>query len=260
MSQLLQNFGQSAKDLSKNPLGIIALFIVLVYGFACSLFGFSAKHLLPDERYLLVCFTVGFPTLVLIAFVWLVSRHPDKLYGPGDFRNDDSYLKTLNQSRSAAAAPDSPDNRKAVEEMMKFGGEFTVVKMQEDRIKADLSVKNLSYADTTAQVLIRHLAVSQTLHFFDNTYHTIFGTQIKLLRQLDQTPQGLGEPEIQNHFLSAKNANPGAYTAWDVRAYMGFLQTSNLVQTDGKTYQITNLGKEFLIWLAKSGKTEARAL
>ena len=35
MSENMTKFAKTAKDLSRNPLGIIALFIVLVYGFAC---------------------------------------------------------------------------------------------------------------------------------------------------------------------------------------------------------------------------------
>lgn len=30
---------------------------------------------------------------MLVAFVWLVSKHSEKLYGPRDFRNEDNYMK-----------------------------------------------------------------------------------------------------------------------------------------------------------------------
>lgn len=36
MSHEVKEFGDTARGLAKNPLGIIALFIVLVYGFAAS--------------------------------------------------------------------------------------------------------------------------------------------------------------------------------------------------------------------------------
>jgi len=43
MNSDLKSFSEAAKGLTKNPLGIIALFIVLVYGFASlvTLFGSS---------------------------------------------------------------------------------------------------------------------------------------------------------------------------------------------------------------------------
>lgn len=43
MSDQITNFGNVAQKLARNPLGIIALFIVLVYGFAALVTGFSGS-------------------------------------------------------------------------------------------------------------------------------------------------------------------------------------------------------------------------
>jgi hypothetical protein len=80
----MNQFGETAKGLSQNPLGIIALFIVLVYGFASLVVGFG-DGLDPASRTPLVWFMVLFPTLVLIVFAWLVSQHYEKLYSPSDY-------------------------------------------------------------------------------------------------------------------------------------------------------------------------------
>lgn len=56
----LSSFGATAKGLARNPLGIIALFIVLIYGFAALTLGLNAK-LEAAERTLLVWFLVAFP-------------------------------------------------------------------------------------------------------------------------------------------------------------------------------------------------------
>ncbi|WP_020668291.1 response regulator [Amycolatopsis nigrescens] len=86
-------FGSTAIGLAKNPLGIIALFIVLVYGFA-SLVTVFASSLERPERAPLIWFLVLFPVLVLGSFTWLVSRHSGKLYAPADFQNEDNWLKS----------------------------------------------------------------------------------------------------------------------------------------------------------------------
>jgi len=78
---------ECAKNLARNPLGIIALFIVLVYGFASLMVGFSGK-LTANERAPVIWFLVVFPVLVLFMFSWLVSHHHAKLYSPADFRQD----------------------------------------------------------------------------------------------------------------------------------------------------------------------------
>jgi hypothetical protein len=76
-------FGNVAKDLARNPLGIIALFIFLVYGFAALVTG--ATTFSPGERAPLIWFLVFFPVAVLLVFAWLVSQHSDKLFAPSDF-------------------------------------------------------------------------------------------------------------------------------------------------------------------------------
>ncbi|MEO5886176.1 MAG: response regulator [Anaerolineales bacterium] len=86
------NFGQTAKSLARNPLGIIALFIVLIYGVAGLVTAF-ASSLTASERLLLIWFLVIFPVIVLVVFAWLVSKHSGKLFSPGDFKNEENYVK-----------------------------------------------------------------------------------------------------------------------------------------------------------------------
>ncbi len=88
----MKEFSETAKSLSKNPLGIIALFIVLVYAVAALVTTF-ASSLEQTDRTPLIWFLVLFPVLVLGVFAWLVSRHAEKLYGPADYRDEENYVK-----------------------------------------------------------------------------------------------------------------------------------------------------------------------
>lgn len=87
----IKEFGSVAKGLARNPLGIIALFIVLVYAFAALVVGASG-NLQPNEREPLVWFLVLFPFIVLAVFAWLVSFHHDKLYAPSDFADEANFM------------------------------------------------------------------------------------------------------------------------------------------------------------------------
>jgi len=69
-----KNFGETAKSLARNPLGIIALFIVMVYGFASLVTAFAGSFT-AGERLPLIYFLICFPVLVLCVFAWLVSKH-----------------------------------------------------------------------------------------------------------------------------------------------------------------------------------------
>ena len=92
MSDPVTSFGVTAKSLARNPLGIIALFIVLVYGFA-SMVTAATGPLAAAERLPLIYFLVLFPVLVLGTFGWLVRNHHEKRYGPGDFPVKGDFLK-----------------------------------------------------------------------------------------------------------------------------------------------------------------------
>lgn len=87
---------KNAKGLAKNPLGIIALFVSLIYGFACLVLSSSISNLEgPDERLPLIWFVIVFPVIILIAFIILVVKHHEKLYAPSDYSNEDLFLTTF---------------------------------------------------------------------------------------------------------------------------------------------------------------------
>ena len=114
MNSAIHTFGETAKGLARNPLGIIALFIVLVYGFA-SLVAINANSFTAGERLPLIYFLVFFPVLVLIAFVWLVSKHSDKLYSPSDFSDEKNYMKLRIATLLGAAAAKTLTSAAAVD-------------------------------------------------------------------------------------------------------------------------------------------------
>ena len=107
MSDLVRSFGKIAKKLARNPLGIIALFIVLVYGLA-SLTTVYAGTLTTSERLPLIYFLVLFPVLVLGVFTYLVIYHSDKLYGPRDFSDEGNYMKLRTAVLLGAATAKNP--------------------------------------------------------------------------------------------------------------------------------------------------------
>ena len=88
-------FMKYARQLARNPLGIIALFISLIYGFASLLLNSAAETLTVAERWPLIGFIVVFPLLVLAVFYRLVTHHHGKLYAPGDYDKDRSFMRTL---------------------------------------------------------------------------------------------------------------------------------------------------------------------
>jgi len=89
----LIEFGKISKNLARNPLGIISLFLVLVYGIA----GLVTTNSTLDstQQYILITFLVVFPFAVLFVFYKLVTNHHNKLYAPNDFVNEENFMKAL---------------------------------------------------------------------------------------------------------------------------------------------------------------------
>jgi hypothetical protein len=250
----LPSFAKSAKELSRNPLGIIALFIVLVYGFACLLFGFSAGDLESFERQPIIWFVVLFPLAVLALFGWLVSSHHDKLYSPKDYRDDNSFLKTLKQK-----AIDTSESSKDVTDLLKYGGEFSIVSEQQELIEKQLGQKDLAIEGQTTKILVRQLAASQVIAWFEKTYYDIFGSQIALL-QLASLKDKVTDEEISKIFEKVKHENPEALGSWSTEQYLEYLIQSKLIEKVDKGFAITVRGNEFIKILTGSGYSAEKSL
>ena len=88
-----KNIGNYAVKLSRNPLGIIALFILLVDALAGCILGFV--DLDGTLQAILVCFIALFPVLTILIFAFLVIKYPGNLYAPGDFQNQDHFMEIV---------------------------------------------------------------------------------------------------------------------------------------------------------------------
>ena len=111
-----KSFLASARSLSRNPLGIIALFIVLVYAVASLVISNAKAEFYQNPYHPAVIFLAVFPLIVLAVFAVLVARYHRHLYAPQDFRSDDSFnaqVPTKLRGRKTGAAT-SDDNSQPV--------------------------------------------------------------------------------------------------------------------------------------------------
>lgn len=86
------NFYESAKTLARNPLGIIALFIVLVYAVASIVISLAKAEFYQNPFHPAVIFLAVFPLVVLVAFTYLVAKHHRNLYAPQDYKDSDDFF------------------------------------------------------------------------------------------------------------------------------------------------------------------------
>src|SRR5215468_6568861 len=116
MGDETKSFGEIAKSLARNPLGIIALFIVLVYAFASLVTAFAGSFT-SAERLPLIYFLITFPVLVLTVFSWLVSKHSGKLFAPSDSRTRKMQMTAV---ASLTAATSKGENQASEAQLHKI--------------------------------------------------------------------------------------------------------------------------------------------
>lgn len=104
MTARVSTIARTATVLSRNPLGLLALCLVIGEAIA-AMFLLHPAGLAGIERLLLCGFIVGYPPCVVVAIYRLISRHHTKLYAPADFRDERCFLEVLRLAEPGQAQP-----------------------------------------------------------------------------------------------------------------------------------------------------------
>lgn len=134
------------------------------------------------------------------------------------------------------------------------------VKEQKERIKKDLKDRNLDNNPTEANdILIHQLAITQLKLDFERIYNTIFGSQIYLLKKLNENTK---LKKDVHSYISSVISNNETLHDWSIEEYLNFLLGHSLIVIDPQKelFNITYIGQEFLLWLLQSGKNENKNL
>ena len=152
-------------------------------------------------------------------------------------------------------------NSEAVQQLLDVVQNTIVISDLEDRIKNDLKTKGLIATDDASKILIRHLAGTQLLLNFEQIHQLIFGSQIFLLKKLNEVAgQGRHIEYLIGYVESVKKLYADTLTDWSKDKYLAFLFSRHLIIQHGEQVHITNLGVEYLVWIARSGKRDDNAL
>lgn len=155
----------------------------------------------------------------------------------------------------------SESSVEAVQQLLDFVGNSIVINEQECRIKSDLKAKGLSYDTDTDKVLIKHLAGTQILLAFERIHGSIFGSQIVLLKKLNEVSgQGRSIEFVDEHISGVKEIYSESLSSWSNPQYLNYLYSQSLIILLGEQIHITNLGVEFLTWMARNGRREGNPL
>lgn len=152
-------------------------------------------------------------------------------------------------------------NTEAVQQLLDVVGQSIVIADLERRIEDDLKKRSLPISGDTNRVLIRHLAGTQLLLNLEQIHGLIFGSQIFLLKKLNEvTGQGRSIEFVNQYFDHVVKAYADNLGSWSREQYLEFLYNQQLIIKHDAQIHITNLGVEYLTWVARAGKSENRPL
>ena len=102
-------------------------------------------------------------------------------------------------------------------------------------------------------LLIELLAGALTREAWGRIYLLIFGSQMRLLQSLNQSPGGLTEGEVRPIYQTGATQQPELYNAVTFESWMTFVESSALVSRNGDRYVITPYGRGFLKYIVAQG-------
>lgn len=131
----------------------------------------------------------------------------------------------------------------------------------ENYIKEDLSKNSFNSDQEQIDYLIRHLALSQIYQAFEQCYASIFGSQIFLLKKLNEAlGNGRDNNFVKAHFLHVQELFKPSFNEWSYDSYMRYLFENQLITQKDNILHISVKGIGFLVWLTKAGRDENKLL
>ncbi len=163
-------------------------------------------------------------------------------------------LKTIpEQSQKLADTSETP-----TEELMN-SFDNAILKERETAICTDLETRGITASDDKVRVLIRHLAASQLFFGYELVDNVIWGSQIYILENLNVNRQGVLKKELKTFYDEAEKNWPLAFSVYPYDAYLSFLKSLGvIIIKENERLLITNYGVEFLGYLTKTGRSNAR--
>ena len=156
------------------------------------------------------------------------------------------------QQKASAGTPNKPEitgNHQEFEKVKAEASSSSLVKQRAAQILENLQKANFTDPQKMelGAVVVAGLQVEN--HFW-KAFNFIFGTQIALLQELNSRP--LPEQAVQTYFEGVKARFPDVYSSATRDGYLAFLLNYGLIQIIEGQYAITEQGREFLVWMARS--------
>ena len=128
-----------------------------------------------------------------------------------------------------------------------------LIQEAEQRIYDSLEQLNIQSDSEKVKILAKHHANLQIRSAYSEINNLIFGSQLALLQALNIQPSPVESDFLVSFYESAKQQYPEFYESYSFEAYVNFLKSVGMVNTEEGRYFLTVLGRGFLGYLVESG-------
>jgi hypothetical protein len=116
--------------------------------------------------------------------------------------------------------------------------------------------KGLADSPTIIPYLIDRISVLGIAYQYEHTYSIIFGSQLLILKHLNDYPDGLSKEIIKQTFYNpVATTYKKVYDNYPFDNYLNFLELFGLIKIEEKIVKITPFGNGFIGYLTKQRKT-----
>jgi hypothetical protein len=119
-----------------------------------------------------------------------------------------------------------------------------------------MQIQKLPVGEQRETFLVRGATALIVCVQFEEIWHNIFGSQIKVLQQLNG--EALKRATIFGYYADAALDGPQMYSGYSFDKWLGFMRSELLLKEDGELIRITVKGRAFLKFLVEEGRTAAQ--
>lgn len=129
--------------------------------------------------------------------------------------------------------------------------------LQEQRIRANISLDKIQAPDDKIKVLLKYLTGMTINALFEKAYYYIYGTQIQLLESINSKPEGELKSNLKMYFDKSVDMQP-IPDGSNYDSYLNFLKYYDLIEIADDRIKISLTGREFLAFLIHAGKNKEK--
>ncbi len=140
------------------------------------------------------------------------------------------------------------------------GPNSVALQARETALTSWLNEQGLIDHQDIVKTLVRHLVASYQETYFQRIVGAIWGSQLEILLHLNTFYEAVPVESLRPFYDTAAQAWPDSIRDYSFEHFLGYLGETSLIGLGDETARITDEGRDFLIFLVRTGNTARRSL